>query len=364
MHDAAQTNAQLINELAELRQKVTNLETAETERKRAEEALRESEERFRRLSEATFEGIIIHEEGKIIDANRSFATMFGYDVSEVIGRNALDFATPGLRDVALRHMRTGSSETYEGVAIRKDGSTFPVEVQAENILYEGRATRVTAIRDITDRKQAEAALRESEARYRAVVDQSVDGIYLVDVRTRCILEANTAFAGMLDSTSEELIGRSIYDFILADREDINKTFQEILRAEGPFTHERQYRRKDGSRLDVWVSGNVISSGGRGVMFTMVRDLTDRKQAEEALRKTEAKFRTVIENIFKFVPEGLVVLTDKLNLFRCNQAFEDLIRQYAVTLNYSEAELTNLLMEQIKTKLVTGEKSDIRIRRKP
>ena len=94
------------------------------------------------------------------------------------------------------------------------------------------------------------------------------------------------------------------------------------------------------------------------------DITERKQAEEMLRKTEAKFRTVIENIFKFVPEGLVVLTDKLNLFRCNQAFEDLIRQYAVTLNYSEAELTNLLMEQIKTKLVTGEKSEIRIRRKP
>jgi PAS domain S-box-containing protein len=85
-----------------------------TERKQVEEALQKSEERFRRLSEASFEGILIHEEGKVIDANQAFATMLGYDLSEVIGRNALDFATPELREVAVRHMRTGS-EVLMGV---------------------------------------------------------------------------------------------------------------------------------------------------------------------------------------------------------------------------------------------------------
>ena len=109
-----------------------------TERKQAEQVLRESEESFRCLSEASFEGILIHEKGKIIDVNRTFATMFGYDLSEVVGRNALDFATPELREVALCHISNGSEDPYEGVAIRKDGSNFLVELQGKNIPYKGR----------------------------------------------------------------------------------------------------------------------------------------------------------------------------------------------------------------------------------
>jgi len=135
-----------------------------TERKRAEEALRESEERFRRLSEASFEGILIHVEGKIIDANRAFAAMFGYDVSELIGKNALDFATPELREIAERHIRTESEEPYEGVARRKEGSTFDVEVRGKNIPYEGRMVRVTALLDITERKRAEEELKRAKSR--------------------------------------------------------------------------------------------------------------------------------------------------------------------------------------------------------
>jgi PAS domain S-box-containing protein len=131
----------------------------EEERRRAKGALQESEERFRRLSEASFEGIIFHEEGNIIDANEAFATMFGYGLSEVIGKNALDFATPELREEALGHIRDGSEEPYDGVATRKDGSTFPIETRGKNSLYKGRTIRLTAVRDITERKRAEEELR-------------------------------------------------------------------------------------------------------------------------------------------------------------------------------------------------------------
>jgi PAS domain S-box-containing protein len=141
-----------------------------TERKRAEEALRESEERFRRLAEAPFEGIVFHEEGNIIDANEAFATMFGYSLSEVIGKNALDFAAPELRELALGHIRDGSEELYDGVATRKDGSTFFVEVRGKNIPYKGRTIRLTAVRDITEHKRDEAALRESEERLRLTLE--------------------------------------------------------------------------------------------------------------------------------------------------------------------------------------------------
>lgn len=87
--------------------KVVIITTDISERKLAEETLHESEERFRRLSQSLFEGIIIHDEGKIIDANEAFTVMFGYDLPELIGKNALDFATPELREIAERHIRTG-----------------------------------------------------------------------------------------------------------------------------------------------------------------------------------------------------------------------------------------------------------------
>lgn len=133
-----------------------------TDRKQVEEALRDSEERFKRLSEVSLEGILIHEEGKIVDTNVAFARMFGYDHSELIGMNALDFTTPELREKAAQHMSTGSEEIYQGIAIRKDGSTLQVEVRGKNIPSEGRIIRAVGVRDITEPKRMEEALRKSK----------------------------------------------------------------------------------------------------------------------------------------------------------------------------------------------------------
>jgi len=167
-----------------------------TERKRAEKALQKSEERFRRLSEASFEGIMIHDEGKIIDVNQAFAAMFGYDLSEVIGRNALDFATPELREVALRHIRTGSEEPYEGIAIRKDGSTFPVKVQGRNIPYKGQTVRVIAMGEITERKRAEEE-RERRSRELAMLNE-------IGQAVTSSLDLNQVLGLLLDRARQEL----------------------------------------------------------------------------------------------------------------------------------------------------------------
>ena len=126
-----------------------------TERKRAEAALRESEERFRRLSEATFEGIALHDQGIILDANAHFAALFGYDLAEVIGRPALDFAAPVSRDLVAGHIHQVADEPYEAIGRRKDGSTFPGEVRARWIPYQGRVVRVAVVRDLSERKRVE-----------------------------------------------------------------------------------------------------------------------------------------------------------------------------------------------------------------
>jgi PAS domain S-box-containing protein len=126
-------------------------------RRRADDALRQSEERLRRLTIATMEGIVIHDYGVILDANPSLARIFGYELPEVIGLNVLEFVPkPEDRDVVLQHMRSDSEEPYEVTACRRDGSRIAIEVIGRSTSYQGRSVRVASVRDITDRKQLEA----------------------------------------------------------------------------------------------------------------------------------------------------------------------------------------------------------------
>jgi PAS domain S-box-containing protein len=182
--------------------------------------------------------------------------------SEVIGVLGLSRASGGrpLNDNELEHM--GRFATLASIALQNAR------------LYS------SAQQELTDRKLAEEALKESEERYRAVVEQSPDGIFLEDVETRRLLEANTTFQELLGYSLEEIRRMSIYDIVSADRQDINQRFKKILRSKGPFAHERKYRRKDGSLVHVWLSNKVISYGGRRVICTLVRDLTERKKTEE------------------------------------------------------------------------------------
>lgn len=127
------------------------------ERKQAEQALLESETRFRLLAEATFEAIVINSEGIVLDINQACAEMFGYEHSEVIGMRVMDFTAPQCREQVMQKIRSGDQGIYETVCLRKNGTTFPVEVRARVMSYRGRTIRMAAIQDITSRKQAQEA---------------------------------------------------------------------------------------------------------------------------------------------------------------------------------------------------------------
>src|SRR5215210_7483667 len=94
--------------------------------------IRDGEEGFRGLSDATFEGIALSEGGRVLEVNKSFVEMFGYGASEVVGMPAVDFVAPESREAVARHISTGSPEPYEAVALRKDGTTFDAEVQGKS----------------------------------------------------------------------------------------------------------------------------------------------------------------------------------------------------------------------------------------
>jgi len=143
-----------------------------TERKRAEQALIVSEERFRQRSEATFEGIVIHDQGKILDVNQQYADMFGYSVSEIIGKSILEFVAPDHRETVSRRTHEGFEAMYETWGVKKDGTTFPLEIMAKNSSFKGKTVRIGALRDITRLKEAEEGIKRGEREAKKLAHES------------------------------------------------------------------------------------------------------------------------------------------------------------------------------------------------
>jgi PAS domain S-box-containing protein len=125
-----------------------------TERKLSEKTLKESEDRFRQLADAAFEGIIIHDNGVILDVNQSLLQMCLYDYHEVIGKNIANFILPESKDIILQKIASGYDKCFEVLVKKKDGTTLTFEVNGKSIIYRGKPARVVALRDITESKQA------------------------------------------------------------------------------------------------------------------------------------------------------------------------------------------------------------------
>ena len=185
-----------------------------TERTTMEQALRESEAKFRLFSdEASFDGIILYDHQKIIDASRRFAEMFGYQREELMGRSPLEIIAAPEREQAREYLHGSRQEAYETTGLKKDGSGFFIEVHASHLQLHGRQVRAAAVRDVSERKQAEQALLRSEERQRRILDSIAAGILLVDPSNHRIVYANTTGLNMLQARREEVLGRPCRQFI-------------------------------------------------------------------------------------------------------------------------------------------------------
>jgi PAS domain S-box-containing protein len=141
-----------------------------TERIKSEESLRDSEQRFRTLQEASFGGIGLHDQGRIIDCNQGLCDLSGYSHEELKGKNGLDLIAPEYRDFVIDKIRSGYDKTYDVEGIRKDGSRYFLEIRGKNIPFEGKSIRVTEFRDITDRKRVEEKIVEQTTRLASVAE--------------------------------------------------------------------------------------------------------------------------------------------------------------------------------------------------
>ena len=257
--------------------------------KQTEAALRETQERYARLAEAAFDGIGVFEDGVLVEANERFAKMMGYEMPEILGKRALDLATPASADLILSQQRMAGEIFYEVTGRRKDGSTFPAEVHGVQVPGRGKFVRVAAIRDITERKQAEQALRDSERHFQRLAQATFEGICVTE--NGVILDANEQLARMGGYGLPELLGRPAIEFVAPQSQEVVR--RNFIHGDGQ-PYEILAQRKDGSTYPVEVRGHQESWDGRTIRVTALRDLTTRKQAEQALRESEERFRLVAE----------------------------------------------------------------------
>jgi PAS domain S-box-containing protein len=255
-----------------------------TEQKRTEEELRQSEERFKVLSQEVVEGIVLSENGRIIDANRSVTEMFGYRLEELIGKDAIELTPPGYREMVRQRISDEDTRHYESRGLKKDGTIFPIEIRPRHLPYSGRRIRVTSVIDLTERKHQEEALRQSEALYRTVVEQAEENIFLVDAKSRRVLDANDALLRSLGYTDDELKEMTLYDIVAHDQESVDLNIGRIMVEGHRSLGERQYRRKDGSLADVEVNVSAVPYNGEKVMCVVAHDVTERKRAERMLEE--------------------------------------------------------------------------------
>jgi PAS domain S-box-containing protein len=258
-----------------------------TDRKLAEDALRESEDRFRLLSEAAFEGIGVSDQGRIVDCNERLATMLGYAPHELIGMSVLDMVAPESHPIVAEHMRTGSGDVYEHLARRKDGSVFLVEVQGRALPHRGRVLRVSAVRDITDRRRAEEALRRSQEQYQALVEGVRDVIFAMSP-DGTLNALNPAFEETTGWPREEWLGKPFFGLLHPD--DMPAALgllQRVLRDEPRPTAQLRVRSRGGGyRVGEFHTAVQRRDGAIVGILGIVRDITDRLALEEQFRQAQ------------------------------------------------------------------------------
>jgi two-component system sensor histidine kinase UhpB len=280
-----------------------------TERKQAEKKLRESEERFRRVVETMKVGLgAIDENGVLTYVNEYLAKMLGYSVDEMIGRPTLDFyydeESRKAQGEIFAKRRSGMRDPtpYEVTWRRKDGQKVYAILSPTPVFdADGRYMGSFAIHtDITERKQMEDDLRESEERFRALFESAPDAIFLADPESEKILDANPAASRLLLRPHEEIVGLHQSQLHPPQKNEYaRKKFvehiQEAQHEKKTHPIESAVIRSDGYEVPVEVLAQMVYIHGRPVLQGTFRDITERKQAAEALRDSEERYRRLVED---------------------------------------------------------------------
>jgi len=279
-----------------------------TSRRQLEDRLKKNEQRFRSLSEASLEAIVFIENGIIVDANEALNSLFGYEGEDLRGRPATDFIVPEKRSFTNERISNQTTDIYETLGFRKDGSTFPIEVNPREFEHEGKKFRISAVRDLTEWKKAEKALLESEQRYRTVFENTGAATVIIEADTTISL-CNNEFEHLSGYVRNEIEGKKSWiDFVAGEDTDRMVAQHRMRRKNNDKALQRyefRFVSRAGEIRDIYLVIDIIQGTGKSVASLI--DITERKQAEKKLKESEEKYHNIFENsivgIYQTTPEG-------------------------------------------------------------
>ncbi|MEN6327916.1 MAG: HD domain-containing phosphohydrolase [Syntrophomonas sp.] len=290
MNDENKAKEQLIEELAELRQRVNELESAEIYRQLAEAALKLSEERFSKAFQCNPDPITITTlgEGRYVEVNDAFLDATGYTRDEVVGRTMMDiniWVTPQERDFMIQQLRN-QGYIQRGIETKfrtKSGAVKPFLYSTEIIDMNGHPHLLFVTKDISELKQAETALRLSEDKFAKAFNASPSSMLITSFKDGRFLAANDRFCQVIGYTQEELMNFTILDLDcwvdLNDRELIR---QMILHNQPVRDMELCFKIKAGEQRLVSYSAEALEISGEACLLSIVTDITERKKAQEEI----------------------------------------------------------------------------------
>lgn len=340
-----------------------------TERKQVEQALRESEEKYRSLSENSLEGIGLSNGEQVVYANKALLNIFGYDdVTEFMSKPLLEHIAPGSQNT-IREMLQQSEKGVPGEKrfvyqiIRKDGGIRDLEISTDHVVIRNEVYTQSTFRDVTERKKAEEALRSLSARNEAILAAVPDIIMEVD-NNKVYRWANPAG---VEFFGKDVIGKEASFYFEGNQETYDHVQPVFEGQESTIYVESWQRRKDGEkRLLAWWCRSLRDAQGNvsGALST-AQDITERKLAEEAMRESEERYR----RIFEQSPVGIGIAYLDGRIFSANKTLQDImgysieeLRAVALIDTYVDKEARN---ELLKTLSGTGTVFDFstKLRRK-
>ncbi len=299
-----------------------------TERKRTEEALRESEDRYRTLIENAGEAIFVVQGGRLVFCNPMTVRLMGYSGEELCARSFAEFIHPDDRDMVLeRHQKRLRGEEVPGRyvvrLVTRGGDIRWAEISPILFDWRGQAATLNFANDVTQRIQAEETLRESEAQLRTVMEEAPDGVYMNDLAGN-FLYGNRKTEEIIGYAREEIIGKNMMVLNLltpSGQARAADLLQANSRGQSTGPDELILNRRDGSQVIAEINTSVVRRHGQPVVIGFVRDITQRKLAEEKLRESEKKYR----ELYDFLPIPVYEMDLQANITAANWAVLEAFR---------------------------------------